>query len=150
MSQYFVNMNTEVSKEWSHLSFLNRFESFQTSPDKKHQIELTIDESNVLRSNTCSIKWGVANKTTYAFLIEREDKAYGSGSRKKMQVACHDIDVFFNEEEKKVYIFHRDLDEKASKIVVPYSVPKQSFGPHAYKNQKQEFVQFLETCACIY
>jgi len=144
MSQYFVNMNTEVSKEWSHLNFLNRFESFQTSPDKKHQIELTIDEPNVLRSNKCSIKWGVANTTNYAFLIEREDKAYSSG--KKMQVACHDIDVFFNEEEKKIYICHRDLDKQASEIIVPYLLPKQ-FSPHAHKNQKQEFEQFLKTCA---
>lgn len=147
MSQYFVNMNTEVSKEYKDLANLRHHHMFETPSDKKYQIELTTDEYDVHRSNVISIKLGVANTTNYVFLIEREDTSYGTGSGKKLKVACKDIDVKFDDEEKKIYIAHRDKDEKIRYILAAYSIPRQSFGPHAYRNQKEEFVQFLKTCA---
>ena len=84
MSQYFVNMNTEVSNELSHLINLKKFDQFKTSPDEKCQIELRTDEIDVERSDVASIKLGVANTTNYVFLIEREDRSYGSGSASSM------------------------------------------------------------------
>ena len=90
----------------------HRSDLFKTSSDKKYQIELTIDEYDVKRSNKTIIKVGVATTTNYVFLIERNDSDYSAPHDKKIKVACKDIDVKFDDAEQKILIMHRDEHEK--------------------------------------
>ena len=79
--------------------------------------------------------------------IRAEDKALEQYRLQKWANEINQWIINSNDEAQKIYIRHRDRDRRVTQISAPYSIPRQSFGPHPFKNQKQEFVQFLDTCA---
>ena len=162
MSQYLVNINTELSHEpAAPAEYYNAAsEVLETEVLENHRnvfkVELLEDfPSDIVNARTVIIEWCVNNSgTDYRFIISRMDHtSTGSNSVPgRLTGACKDIDVHFDDDKEEIIVRYKYINsvgqrDKTAYIYASYFRPLEKFKPHTQTNQKDALKKFLKCCA---